>query len=285
MSNLILSLESNTETLALEAYLERIALEGNIFSNVAVLFKETLPAFVSDIKSKLLSFKALTKDKDTKTTVELKKKLALAEKKLDSLDFLLFADRIISVPEDFNGHLPSYLNTLNNIYTGLTNIEKDVVNEYCLILAKFAMNKESQYALEDHTKFFEKVKSDRERIIGEIKVYFPKDTGKSKKRMKDVMQRWGDLNPMVTSAMNLNNLIERTNLHSITGSVQKAVDSLDIIVGQLKNSVEKVSPEAATNLARGALEVGKQIEVLSLVIFDSRVAVNCVDKILDTIIH
>ena len=284
MSNLILSLESDLSTKALENYIERIALEGNIFANVVTLFRETLPEFVSDIKTKLISFKALVKDKDSKTTIELKKKLTLAESKLDSLDFLLFGDRIVSVPEDFKGHLPSYLNTLNNTYKDLSNIEMDVVNKYCLILSKFATNKEAKYALEDHTAFFEKIKKNRELIIKDLKLYFPKDTGKSKKRMKDVMSRWSDLKPMVNSAITLNTLIERTDLHSITGSVQKAVDSLDIILNQLKNDVEKVSPEAASNLAKGAFETAKQLELFSIIIFDSKVAVNCVDRILDNII-
>jgi hypothetical protein len=269
----------------LELALERLATEASLMTNVAELFQKTLPNFVKDIRLKMgfMADEVQTKDLPA-SSKELHKKYGQASKRIPHLNFLLYGDRAISIPEDFEGHLLDYLKVLTPLYAEYSQLERSIVGEYNLILAAFTTNKEAKYSIQDHTRFFEQVKRRREAIGKDLHKFFPKDTGKSKKRLRDVLRKWGELEPVVNEAVKLNTLIVQTNLHELKGGVQRAVDTLDVALQQLKTaSAAIVSPEAAKNLAQGAFEVGKAVELFGVLYHDARIAVHCVDQLLDTI--
>lgn len=269
----------------LELYLDRLALEGQVLSNVLGFFKDTLPSFARGLKDQMTLLGRSISQIEPKSTQSLLASYETAKERLPALDFLVFGDRIIMVPEDFTGNLVAYVKTLTEIYRSIALIEKEVIKEYTLMLATFATNKDAKYSIKDHSEFFERIKAERERIQQELHVFFPKDTGKTQRRIRDVLDRWGDLEPLVKETATLNTLVTQTNVHDLQGSVQRAVDMLDVIMGQLKgDEIEKVSPEAAQNIARGAYEVGKYVELFGVIYHDARIAVNVTQQLLNTII-
>ena len=264
--------------------LESLSNESIIVENIKTLFTEKLPNFITSIKSKLIFFDSI-KDEEKISKDVLNDKYKIALKHIPALDFLLFADRIISVPEDFEGQLLDYLKILNQTYPMFSNQINDILDEYNLILASFATNKENKYSLQDHSRLFDLSRIKRESILSELKVFFPKDTGKTKKRMRDVLKNFGELEPLILTASKLNDQILVTNLNQIKNRVNKTIDSLDIILKQMTNNeADRLSQEAALNISKGAFEIGKLIESYVIVYNDTRIAVYSVEKLLDTII-
>ena len=264
--------------------LESLGNGSIIIENIKTLFTEKLPNFIISIKSKLNFFDSI-KDEEKISKGVLNDKYKIALKHIPALDFLLFADRIISVPEDFEGQLLDYLKILNQTFPMFSNQINDILDEYNLILASFATNKEDKYSLQDHSRLFDLSRIKRESILSELKVFFPKDTGKTKKRMRDILKNFGELEPLVLTASKLNDQILATNLNQIKNRVNKAIDSLDIILKQVTNNeADRLSQEAALNISKGAFEIGKLIESYVIVYNDARIAVYSVEKLLDTII-
>ena len=264
--------------------LESLGNESIIVENIKTLFTEKLPNFITSIKSKLNFFDSI-KDEEKISKGVLNDKYKIALKHIPALDFLLFADRIISVPEDFEGQLLDYLKILNQTFPMFSNQINDILDEYNLILASFVTNKEDKYSLQDHSRLFDLSRVKRESILSELKVFFPKDTGKTKKRMRDILKNFGELEPLVLTASKLNDQILATNLNQIKNRVNKAIDSLDIILKQMTNNeADRLSQEAALNISKGAFEIGKLIESYVIVYNDARIAVYSVEKLLDTII-
>ena len=264
--------------------LESLSNESIIVENIKTLFTEKLPNFITSIKSKLIFFDSI-KDEEKISKDVLNDKYKIALKHIPALDFLLFADRIISVPEDFEGQLLDYLKILNQTYPMFSNQINDILDEYNLILASFATNKENKYSLQDHSRLFDLSRIKRESILSELKVFFPKDTGKTKKRMRDVLKNFEELEPLVLTTSKLNDQILATNLNQIKNRVNKTIDSLDIILKQMTNNeADRLSQEAALNISKGAFEIGKLIESYVIVYNDARIAVYSVEKLLDTII-
>ena len=264
--------------------LESLGNESIVVENIKTLFTEKLPNFITSIKSKLNFFDSI-KDEEKISKGVLNDKYKISLKHIPALDFLLFADRIISVPEDFEGQLLDYLKILNQTFPMFSNQINDILDEYNLILASFATNKEDKYSLQDHSRLFDLSRIKRESILSELKVFFPKDTGKTKKRMRDVLKNFGELEPLVLTASKLNDQILATNLNQIKNRVNKTIDSLDIILKQMANNeADRLSQEAALNISKGAFEIGKLIESYVIVYNDARIAVYSVEKLLDTII-
>ena len=264
--------------------LESLGNESIIIENIKTLFTEKLPNFITSVKSKLNFFDSI-KDEEKISKGVLNDKYKIALKHIPALDFLLFADRIISVPEDFEGQLLDYLKVLNQTFPMFSNQINDILDEYNLILASFATNKEDKYSLKDHSRLFDLSRIKRESILSELKVFFPKDTGKTKKRMRDVLKNFGELEPLILTASKLNDQILVTNLNQIKNRVNKTIDSLDIILKQMTNNeADRLSQEAALNISKGAFEIGKLIESYVIVYNDTRIAVYSVEKLLDTII-
>ena len=128
--------------------LESLSNESIIVENIKTLFTEKLPNFITSIKSKLIFFDSI-KDEEKISKGVLNDKYKIALKHIPALDFLLFADRIISIPEDFEGQLLDYLKILNQTFPMFSSQINDILDEYNLILASFATNKEDKYSLQD----------------------------------------------------------------------------------------------------------------------------------------
>lgn len=267
--------------------LQRLSLEANVTTDIHEYFTNTLPNFITDIKHRLNYFKTNTEEfKHTKSSKELLNKYKEVKKYIPSLDLLLFGEVLVTVPENFDGNLNKYIECMLLIYIEFMKIETDILNKYNLILSNFATNKEAKYSIKDYDVFFNKIRSDRERIVNLVKAFFPKDTGKTKKRLRDVLSRWNDLEDLVNNSAKLNTHIENTNVNNIINTTNKAVNTLDVILEQLKkNDTVNVNPIAAKNIANSTYEVAKYIELFGLLYHESRVAVYTVEKILDLIVE
>lgn len=271
----------SVEHLSLEQHLERMSLEANFLVNMIETFKGALPDFslkIKEINTRLMA--ALGVKNTYRQGFSSKEKNALFAAK--HLDFLNFGARYMMVPESFQGQFLTYLATLNKLVPMLYTAESVVLSEYNLILSSFLTNKDDKVSLKDHTHFFKSVKSQREGFAAELKTFFPKATGTSRLQIKSVLSRMSEVDPLIEVGKKLADQHSQAKLHAISDQTTHCVELLDVLISRVRDGqFESISPNATLNISTGAYEVAKYVEFISVVYYDTMVALNCLDSFLD----
>lgn len=264
-----------------------LAMESGTFEDIKNYFTTMLPSILSDVKEKTrFWFSSSTEFKLSTDGKKLLKKYTEVKKVLPGLQLELYGDKMVSVPENFEGNLKEYLNYMLSSYRDLKKIENAVLNKFNLIINNIVNNKESLTSFQDNTKFFNELKLEREKIVEGLKPFFPRDLGKDRGRLNKVISRWGDLDSLTNDTATLITEISNTDINHIKSSVDKAVKSLDMILSKLKKdpNYTEMSAVAAKNISESTYEVAKYLELFGVIYHQSRVAIFTVDKILDSIL-
>lgn len=270
--------------ISLESQLQRIAVESEVLVNLIETFKTTIPNFVNNLKDVNLHFLDSLKEQ-TKSDISLSKKEKKVIEIASHIDFLNFGERLVSVPEGFKGNLLSYAQLLNKTATEAYQVQNTVLNEYSAILSSFITNKEDKISLKDHTEFFSRIKSKRLELSNQLSHFTGPVTGVSKSKLKNVLSRISDIEPLLKEASKLSNQHSRARLTDIHASVSSCVDLLDIIIKNVsEGKIDNVSPNATKNISAGAFEVAKYVEFVGIIYFDIMVFLNSLDSIMDTIL-
>lgn len=279
-----LTITDETVSLSMETHLERIALEGELVANVINTFRTAVPTFIQSLMdSKQQFMKSFQDNRNIVTDLTKKEKNAIDAAR--HLDFLNYGDRLISVPESFEGNLLDYAKSLRQVADIVYKVQNTVITDYKTILSSFITNKEDKLSLKDHTDFFKRIQLQREQLQKELKQFAASKTGESKAKLNTVMRRFAELEPLVKEVSLLTNAHEMTKLNHIADSVNECVDLLTIITdGMQRSTINNVSSNAALNISQGAYEVAKYVEFVSIVYFDVTVLLNCVDKLVNTLI-
>lgn len=269
---------------SLESHLERISLESEFLVNMLETFKTAIPSFVSKLRDANAHLFETAKAQDT-LDIELSKKEKKALEYSKHLDFVGFGDRLISVPENFQGDYIKYAALLNTIATIAYQTQNTILAEYNQILSAFITNKEDKISLKDHTAFFNRIKAERESYAEKLGDFLNKKSGVSKMRFRDVISRMADLETLIHHASRLGSQHSRAKLHDINSSVNHSVDLLDLVVNGVQDgTIKNISPNATMNISRGAYEVAKYVEFVGLIYFDITVFLNSVNSMLDSIL-
>lgn len=274
----------NTSNPALEASLVKISLEANFVANMIQTFREVIPSFSASIRQAGLKLSAMTKNytdaSDRKDHIERSRIMKLTK----DLDFLLFADRYVMVPEDFKGNLLEYSILLNTVSNKVFNSQNQAMAEYTNMLSSFLSNKDDKTSMKDHTDFYKRIRKEREDYAKQIAVYFPKATGKSRQPLRNVMTRFTELADLFIQVETLNASHSKTHLTNVQTSVTHCADMLDMVItGVKEDTIKNVSPEATNNIATGAYELGRYVEFLSVIYFQALTLTATLNNIIDDV--
>lgn len=269
-------------TVSLESQMGRLALESGVLSNVIETFKHTVPALAQHLFE---GYKGLTIGEDLQPhTQQVKLEFGKLKVKLAHANFVNAADVLISVPEGFKGDLLAYSQSLGAISGDIFREANQILGEYNFALSAFITNKDHQISLKDHTAVFLRVKAARETFAAEIGKYFDPDSNLSKLKLKQVVNRFGDLDDLVKGVDKLNVQRKSQNVKDISMAVKKSLDMLDLI---LKSAQEKgmtnISPNAAMNISTGAYEIGKYVEFIAVYRFRVEQLVSTIEKLMTQI--
>ena len=283
MRRAMLSVPIEEHTVSVEASMERLSLESEVLSNLLQTFKTTIPSFLANIINANGIVKGFLSNNNAKhDELVTKQKLVLLH--LKQVDFINFGDRLITIPENFKGDLLEYSKKLTLITKELYNINNTTLVEYNAILASFLTNKDDKISNKNHLVLFQRVKTQRETISKQLG-NFAKDTGKSKVRLRSVLARIGDLEPLIESCLELSKLHNKDVITNVNAAVEQSTELLDLIIKRIQDGdINNLSASSAMNIASGAYEVGKLVQLVAVVYADVGILLNVVTGITDSII-
>lgn len=276
--------DTDDRPMRLEYHLERIALESNYIATVITSLKNSLPDFISNISDNtesLLSRFVNIKD----ITHELTKKQSKVLNAVKHYDYLVFGDIYVSVPDGFLGNYLEYSEFLNSIVSRVFNIDKTLLREYCIMLSTFISNMDEKISLVDHTTFYKKVRREREEITNDSKKFFNKSEGSTKAKLRTVISRFSELEDLMHSVSSLTSSVTSSVLQNIHHSTTDCVNLLNFIILSInKGQTKNISPAVANNIAVGAYEVGKYVELAGIIYYDITVFLHSIDKLYDKLL-
>jgi len=260
----------------LEYTLESISMEGEFTSNMVEFFREALPNFSAKLKASFASIEGLLKSNDHAVLgLKAGKKKIISD--ASGLDFLMFGDRYVMVPESFQGNLLAYGSLLDSNTKNLYHEQMVMLREYNLQLATFITNKDEKFSIKDHTALYTKARESREDVTAKLGKFFGNYGASGRVEVRKVMSRFAELDELIDTAENINNTNNPKTIHEMDAAVRECVERLDIIIERAKSTTNfNVSPEAMKNLAAGAYEIAKYVEFIGLFYFQCMTYTNCV---------
>lgn len=255
--------DAQTTTLSLESQISQLALEANYLSNLSQGLKKILPSLVQKVKESLgmVSSTAPSDTVNGSSNFNLMSKQKEALQKMKALDFLVFAEVLVQVPENFKGNLHDYVVLLNNLSPKVYQEVNNLLGEYNVILSSFINNREVQTGLKTHEALFRRIQGARSEREKMMRKFFPKVDGKSRQPLKTIMHRGAELETVFKEVNKLKGTHQKQNLVQLQSMVQQSTDMLGIILKNIQdNPSTVVGPEATLDVAQGAYEVAKEIE-------------------------
>ena len=276
---------SDFEThVSLETQLEQLALEANFLPNVIASFKKTLSGLFASLKDSEALIRGLI-DKKEQCLADIKI-YTDSVKVTDKIIYANYGERLISKPENFQGHFLDYAEVLNSVASDLYKLRAEIMPQYVGILSSFLTNKDDKLALKDHTIIYNKLANERTSAGNKLKQFFPRDNGLSKIEFKKVVARLADLKPLYSQTTTLAKLQIKSNLTIIQKDVTQCTELLNMLIEQVNNgTITNISSNSAMNIANGAYEVAKFVEFIGVVYFDSMVFINIVIRLAEDMVE
>lgn len=284
---------SELPVVSIEHQLERIALEGQFTQNLAQLFHDILPAFrtrLSQLQTQLTFFSkkdpedtALIQSFDQKVGYKIQhdQTTRQALSNIQQLDLQIFGERLITVPENFKGHLLPYSRVLTQALDGGLK-HQGVMTQFNQYLTTVVNNPELRNKAAPTTMTYGALNTYRSETTPLLSLFFKKDSGISKARLKAVLERFADVEPLIEQSQRLAHLLDIKILHGYQEKIQEMVHLLDIIQEQYdKNKIAYLSSALALELSRGVYEVAQYVEFIALLQYDGRVCLQVVKLLVD----
>lgn len=271
-----------TSFTGLQTHLDRIALESEFKTNLIGLFRNVVPEYYSKIKQQALGLTGLFAKQpnfvpdsdvnfdesgyiDVNSFVTLNNEILV---KLPAYTYTAMSSLVITVPENFKGSLLKYIQFMSKnddaaIYKAVINL----LTTYEAILADFLSNKDSKISLVSHDRHYENAIDTTKKFADYHKSFFPSNTGKSKARLGDVFERQADVSESMKLYPSLVRSYEVVPVQEIKDHVDRCMELLNLVCEAAKNDIPEVSGAAAANISKGAFEMGKLLEIMSVHLF------------------
>ena len=249
-------------------------------------FRDIIPSLTTKLKATLQSISGLVEDKEPVDgfSATAKRYEKDVKAKLATHRFIDFQKTLTSTPEGFSGNLIEYGFFLLEISVPLFKEANSLLGEYCAILAVFLTNKEDRRSLQDHTSFYSDLQKKRERIIERMEKFYKKESNVQKAHIGDLITRFSDLDEVANVTKDLSKARKKAQLEDVNNRVRQACDMLERVVAMTqRDSTQTISPEAARNVAEGAYEVGKYVELISIYAFRVEQYTAVVKNMFDTV--
>lgn len=264
-----MKLLEETAVLSSESMMHRLSLEAFTSSNMIESVRTAIPSLIDDLKK---SIGSLTSSSTENTDIidQLRDKDQKLITSLRTIGFMHFDKELVSVPENFVGNLLQYTKLLIKITEEVTVFQKEMFNQYNVILSAVVTNKNEKLSLQDHTQLFKTIHGKREYYTKAIQKFFGPEQHKVKAPLGRVVARTDEFAELLVEIDKLNKLQASISLDEINTNVTKCVSMLNVLIEQVDNSTNGVITNyAAMNISTGAYEVAKFVEFISILYFDT----------------
>jgi hypothetical protein len=263
----------------MERQLRRIAMESQFSGNLVELFRDQIPGFYMHVKQQTESLYGIASQLFDKNgeDVDFSALGYLSQhqfniisddviSKLPAYSYTAISSTVIPVPENFSGDLLDYTQFMTKndekvIYEATLNL----LSVYETILADFLSNKDSKVSLISHDHLYKKAVKVTEDLGDVHKKFFPLNTNKSRARLGDCFSRLNDVQEFSKLYPNLLNTFNKAPVKAIKQASDRCVSLLSLVCDAAqKEDVKEISPAATRNIASGAYEMGKLLEMLAV---------------------
>lgn len=249
--------------------LEAINLEINIsipsVADVIGMFRNTFPT----IKNKLVQvIDAFAPDEDAVHEIKELNSIADSSKKtILDIGIVTYGKTLLPVPEGMAKDVSfiQYLSFLESISKQFDEGVRDILTEYKIVVSTFVSNKEARASIKDHSLFYKRIEKERKALTDEMASYFDNKLTRSRVPFEEIYSQTKEVFTAVELANKLHKNRQRSDVPGIKKHAQQCVEVLDMIIEQSgKNSLGSVSGVAAADLANGAMEMGRWLELVSI---------------------
>lgn len=276
--------EADVQHFSLEEDLAYIAREAGIISNLSETIKNVLPNFKSKFVDLSQTFAGLNKTRmfDFKS-ITSNQKTAIQNTKY--LDYMIFGDYAISVPDGFNGDLIEYGNALKKNFPIVVKTANDALDYLDGILASFITNKDDSKVQSENLGFYIALKKEREHRQTDIKKFFSAAArGRSYGKAKLFIKRMADIKELVDLSNELSDDNHIAQIRALQVKVDHCASMMDMIIDQIKvGKLNNITPAAAKSITAGVFEVGKLVEDSGIYYFDIQTYLTTIDKLVNVI--
>lgn len=264
---------------SMEGVIKRIALESQFSGNLIELFRDQIPGFYLNVKNQADSLYGVASQLfDNKSTEEDFSKLGYFSQeqfniisddvisKLPAYSYTAISSTVIYIPENFSGDLLDYMQFMvRNDEKVIYEASLNLLSVYETILADFLSNKDSKVSLISHDHLYKKAVKTTEDLGDTHKKFFPLNTNKSRARLGDCFSRLVDVQEFSKLYPNLLSTFNKAPVKAIKQASDRCVSLLALVCDAAqKEDVKEISAATTRNIASGAYEMGKLLEMLAV---------------------
>lgn len=241
------------------------------------LFKETVKGIFEKFSNFEFSegFSAIFKWHDSLSNVSLdninrsfgtmnNKVKDLAKKKGD-LNFVLYNDILLPVPDGFKGNWTEYVETMMKHREQLIKTSLGSLDEFQVFISAFLSNKDSRIALQDNRNINlgkAKVRIEQTKAFDS---FFDPNGYNQRATVGKTFNSTADLHQGLKLSMDHWNYVKEVDLKGVKSKVGTLAERINTLISTYENHKDiEVSKQALLNIAEGSYETACQIEHMAL---------------------
>lgn len=269
-----MSFDELRHVLAIESAVAAPASILTIFSNLIPKASTALSGIISSF-----SIKPDAEEKEEELTVRNSRHKKIL-KVTENLPYMSYRDMVIMVPEGFNGNLVTYLKFITQLRTQLVARSEKVLDEYKIMLAIFLNNVDARKSAESYSVQTKKLQREREMIEAELAKFFKNNDVRTRAKFGNVVSRFSELRDIFGYSEVIDRFKTNSDLQKLLRLSEEVNDLFKLLKNKLdKNEIDMVSGTAAKNIAEGAYQTAKFLEVTSIVVYDTEVMASVVNTL------
>jgi len=276
-----LALENSATCFTEAQFMNELALESTMATNVIDFFRRSLPIMTNELKDYVSHFR--TPDQEIDLTA-IDSNYATSERHKLERYYTSWREVLVQVPEGFKkGEFLPYVMALNSIGSNLFEQTNKLISEYRFALSSIISNKEQRTSLKDLSYNYEGITSARSELEERIASFF-ESTTTSRYRLIDVLPRYSDSKRLIGETKQLARLVSIKQLTQIKTLVNETVSVLMVLENQItKGDMSDISPQVVKNIAQGAYELAKYIDSIAVFYYAGVSIITCVNLLFDKI--
>ncbi len=253
----------------------QIALEANVLSNAVQTLKNTYSYLVNKFSPSYESVKNLALG----FSKEILPKKITNTKQMSSQVYLDFSDTRIEVPIGYTGNYLLYGLALKDNIKYCSSIVSDTLDPYAAFIGSLINNSDVRNSTKTVYEETEKRAKEREGQMSITSAYLV-NSQISEQQVKDVVKRANDLPIIYNTARDIQNFLEKTEPKKVLRKIEECRMLNDSFLSKIeKGSIEKISPEVATQLSDKAFNTASECEFYSITVYRALAYVKAIDKL------
>lgn len=255
----------------IEKKLSVLAMEADLFQSVV----KSLSSLVPSIRERLTNLFSTDQNKDlTASILDVSKDVKQLQTHLTAFNIVNYDKTMVMTPSGFKGNLIEYMEWLTKTLPDAQVRVMHHISDLNVHLAVFITNKDAKLTSKDITFDFKDAERETKRMLDQQREYFKASQPDATRQvLTSVLSRFSDVTDLSKAMVALDRVANGVNYRAVKDEVTRLVARLESVSSQLEDmDDERLSGQAARNVAECAYIVAKQVEYLSVLRYDTEAA-------------